>query len=253
MKTSVLILALLLFINGFAQPKKYTAANTHSHNDYANSIPFYLAFQNGFGSIEADIFAVNGSLLVAHGKQDLNAERSLKKLYLDPILHQFDSGQRRQLILLIDIKDDYKTCLTLLSKELEPLKKYLTTSNKKKYITIAISGNRPSPGEYNNYPKYIFFDDDLKKTHSKEQWERVRLVSLPLYSVTRWNGVDKLSAADSIQWKKRIDSVHAAGKRIRFWAAPDTELSWQAQMNLGVDLIGTDNIKELAEFIRHKQ
>jgi hypothetical protein len=253
MKGLALLLTLIMFSYGFAQPKNYTTANAHSHNDYENAIPFYLAFQNGFGSIEADIFPVNGELLVAHGKQDLNQERSLKKLYLDPILHQFDSGQHRQLILLIDIKDDYKTSLALLSKELGPLKKYLTTSNKKKYITIAISGSRPSPGEYNNYPKYIFFDDDLKKTHSKEQWERVRLVSLPLYSVARWNGVDKLSATDSLQWKKRIDSVHAAGKRIRFWAAPDTELSWRTQMELDVDLIGTDKINELAEFIRNQK
>ena len=53
--------------------------------------------------------------------------------------------------------------------------------------------------------------------------------------------------------KRTIDSVHAAGKPIRFWAAPDTELSWQLQMNVGVDLIGTDKISELAAFIHSKR
>ena len=47
-----------------------------------------------------------------------------------------------------------------------------------------------------------------------------------------------------------VDSVHNAGKPIRFWAAPDNEQSWNLQMHLGVDLIGTDKIKELAEELR---
>ena len=49
-----------------AQVKVYTVANAHSHNDYKNNIPFLRAYEKGFGSIEADVFAVNGKLMVAH-------------------------------------------------------------------------------------------------------------------------------------------------------------------------------------------
>jgi alkaline phosphatase len=67
---------------GPAQPIKYTTANAHSHNDYENPTPFFVAFDNGFGSIEADIFAIGDSLFVAHNKQNIKPGRTLKNLYL---------------------------------------------------------------------------------------------------------------------------------------------------------------------------
>src|SRR5687767_10427570 len=72
--------------------QKYTVANAHSHNDYLNDKPFQLAFENGFGSIEADVFPVNGTLLVAHDKKDTQSQRSLKNLYIDPLFRSFDAG-----------------------------------------------------------------------------------------------------------------------------------------------------------------
>ena len=78
-------------------------------------------------------------------------------------------------------------------------------------------------------------------------------VSLSLQNYTSWKGDTVLSKHDSEIVQKVIDSVHLAGKTIRFWAAPDTKLSWKTQINLGVDLIGTDQIKELAEFIKEQE
>ncbi|MFN2441022.1 MAG: hypothetical protein ABR503_17615 [Chitinophagaceae bacterium] len=37
---------------------------------------------------------------------------------------------------------------------------------------------------------------------------------------------------------------------MRFWAAPDNEASWKMQMKLGVNLIGTDKIDDLANFLK---
>jgi hypothetical protein len=42
----------------------YTIANTHSHNDYEQRVPFWTAYNAQFGSIEADIFLVDGRLMV---------------------------------------------------------------------------------------------------------------------------------------------------------------------------------------------
>ena len=62
------------------QTKTYTVADAHSHNDYKNNIPFLRAYEKGFGSIEADVYAVNGQLMVAHDKKEISAKRSLKIL-----------------------------------------------------------------------------------------------------------------------------------------------------------------------------
>ena len=252
MKIPVLFISCLGTLLSSAQPKAYTTANAHAHNDYEHSIPFYLAYQNLFGSIEADVFLIKDTLFVAHNKQDIKAGRTLKILYLDPLRKALDSQSKRTLILLIDIKDDYKKTIPVLVKELLPLRRYLSTQDRKRSITIVVSGNRPTPSAFNSYPDFIFFDDDRRRSFTKNEWKRVALVSLPLTRLTRWSGRDKISAEDSVKVKLMIDSVHATGKPIRFWAAPDTSLSWEFQMNVGVDLIGTDKIKELAAFIQSK-
>ncbi len=253
-RLALIILCIFCFFISNAQ-KKYTVANAHSHNDYLNEKPFLLAFENGFGSIEIDVFPVNGILLVAHHKKDTQSQRSLKNLYINPLLLSFDGAGTRKLNLLIDIKEDHELSLAMLAKELEPLKKYLSTAGKPNFLTIVISGLRPSPAEYKNYPDFIFFDDNLKSLHNASEWSRVALVSLPFNKISGWNGKDDLKPKDRKAVAHIIDSVHNAGKPIRFWAAPDTEQSWKWQMKLGADLIGTDQINHLANFLgkEHKR
>ncbi len=235
---------------GPAQVNKYTVANAHSHNDYLNSKPFLLAFKNGFGSIEADVFPVDGVLYVAHTKKEIRPQQTLQHLYLKPLLHEFASNGGRKLSLLIDIKENYAVTLPLLIKELEPLKNYLAVLEKPGYLTIIISGNRPSPAEYKNYPGYIFFDSDLKSPHTNDEWKRVALVSLPFNKLTQWKGEKGLKNKDRKIIRHIIDSVHSLGKPIRFWAAPDTRISWKWQMKLQTDLVGTDKIEELGDFLK---
>ncbi len=236
--------------NGFAQETRYTVSNAHAHNDYLHPLPFYTAYNAGFGSIEADVYPVNGRLLVAHNKKEIEPQRTLKSLYIEPLLKELKNNSRR-LKLLIDIKENYKVSLQILLKEIKPLKKYLTaTNNAGNPITILISGERPPPAEYKNYPGYIFFDDDLKMKHTPEEWERVGQVSLSFEKFSSWKGDGSLPLEDQELIQRIIDSVHLSGKKIRFWAAPDNESSWKAQMKLGVDLVGTDKIKELADFLQ---
>jgi alkaline phosphatase len=41
----------------------YTTENAHSHNDYEQQIHCWMAYDQGFGSIEADIFLRNSDLI----------------------------------------------------------------------------------------------------------------------------------------------------------------------------------------------
>lgn len=243
----------LFSIQAFSQSKNYTVANAHAHNDYEHPLPFYTAFNAGFGSIEADVFPVNGVLLVAHSKNALLPQNTLKRLYLEPLLKELKNNKNRKVRLLIDIKKNYKLSLQLLIKELSPLKKYLFTyKDKNNPVIILISGERPAPSEYKNYPAYIFFDDDLRLPYTPGEWKRVGLVSLSFERYSSWNGKGPLPEKDKTLLTHVVDSVHQAGKEIRFWAAPDNENSWTVQMKLGVDLIGTDKIGQLAEFLEKK-
>jgi alkaline phosphatase len=244
----------MLFICFFAvsQPKTYTTANAHSHNDYLNTEPFQRAYRNGFGSIEADVYPRNGALLVAHGRKEILPQNTLTGMYINPLLKALTANPNRHLKLLVDIKEDYKLSLDLLVKELQPLKKYLSTAQKQGAVSILISGTRPPPSEYKNYPDYIIFDNDQSKPHNPEEWKRVGLVSVTFQKYSAWKGVGPLDPGEQAKIKFTIDSVHRANKTIRFWAAPDTEASWQKQMELGADLIGTDRVDELGAFLRNR-
>ena len=74
---------------------QHTTLNAHSHNDYAQNTPFFLAYNAHFGSIEADIWAVNGDLFVAHSKTEITSGRSLDSLYILPIVKLFRANGQK--------------------------------------------------------------------------------------------------------------------------------------------------------------
>src|SRR5437660_742306 len=57
----------------------------HAHNDYEHPRPLFDALDHRFGSVEADVFLVDGRLLVAHDPTELDPTRTLEALYLDPL------------------------------------------------------------------------------------------------------------------------------------------------------------------------
>jgi len=60
-------------------------ARAHAHNDYLHPRPLLDALDHGFTSVEADVWIVNGALLVAHDQRDVMPERTLRALYLEPL------------------------------------------------------------------------------------------------------------------------------------------------------------------------
>jgi alkaline phosphatase len=226
---------------------------THSHNDYNNNTPFYKAFYDGFNSIEADIFLVNHVLLVSHSAKELSAERTLKGLYLDPISYALKKDTSRRLCLLIDVKDDYIKTLPALIKALKPLSPYLMTNTHPGRLKILVSGNRPMPVAYKNYPSFLFFDDDLVHPHTKAEWGRVGQVSLNFEKYSKWKGVGALPVGDKQRITHTIDSVHTnTHQLVRFWGAPDSPDSWNTQISFGADIIGTDMVDQLEAFLTKK-
>jgi alkaline phosphatase len=249
-KSITFLIFLFTYTITIAQPKVNTVANAHAHNDYIHPVPFYTAYNAGFGSIEADIFPVNSVLLVAHSKKEIMLQNTLKSLYLNPILKELQGNNLHQLKLLVDIKENYKLSLDLLIKELNPFNQYLSTPQNIKPLMIIISGDRPPPSEYKNYPDYIFFDDNFIQKHTTEEWKRVGLISRPFDKMSEWKGEREINHKEKKRIQNTIDSVHNAGKPFRFWAAPDNKISWKLQKKLHADLIGTDKIDELANYLR---
>ena len=50
--------------------------------------------------------------------------------------------------------------------------------------------------------------------------------------------------------KEIVTKAHDAGRVVRFWAIPENEAVWAELRSEGVDLINTDRLARLAEFLR---
>src|SRR4051812_9052581 len=67
--------------------------NAFAHNDYSHKRPLHDALANGYTNIEADVFLIGKSLVVAHVNPYFKSHRKLEKLYLQPLLQQIiDNG-----------------------------------------------------------------------------------------------------------------------------------------------------------------
>lgn len=163
----------------------------HSHNDYWRHVPLYEALHYGCTSVEADIWFMDmndedeSDLYVGHSLRSLQHRRTLRSLYIDPLISIFDTlnfnhvaGQYRgvfesahdqALVLLIDFKNKPALTLNALSEQLEPLRArgYLTYHNGSVLVpgplTIVATGDYPYSSilAQNSTRRDIFFDAPL--------------------------------------------------------------------------------------------
>jgi hypothetical protein len=185
----------------------YTTQNAHSHNDYEQKIPYRMAYNQAFGSIEADIFLQDSDLIVAHDEKELQYNRSFRKLYLENI----DSCIRKNagypykdssrfLQLLIDIKSD---SVATLEKLITLLGQFPALIHNR-HIFLVITGNRPNPESFSHYPDYIWFDGVLSKTYTKDQLSRIKMLSDDFTHYSQWRGDGLIPTEDVKKLASRI-------------------------------------------------
>ncbi|SFW24044.1 alkaline phosphatase [Sinomicrobium oceani] len=225
----------------------YDSFKIHSHNDYEQKSPFWNAYANGLTSIEVDVFLKDKTLYATHAESEIIPNNTIRSLYLDPLSREVKAGKITDDIqLLIDLKSEAESTL----KEIvNVLKKYpeLTSSPN---IRFVISGNRPAPENYNNYPEYIMFDWQDPDHRPGSNWDKVALVSVNFADYSVWNGLGRLTAEDKKSVVSVIEKAHSTGKPFRFWGAPDTKSAWKAFTELGVDYINTDQPAASSAYLR---
>ena len=253
MKNLFLTFLFISFAISLQAQRTYTAANVHAHNDYVKPIPFLTAYYQQAGSIEADLFLQNNELYVAHEPQEIAPDRTLEALYLTPLQTQIKKNQGQpypqkntNLQFLIDLKTDGPSTLALLVKKLARYPEIKDNPN----LKIVISGNRPAPENWADYPAYIFFDGRPTEKYTTEQLKRVGLISDNFRNYTKWNGKGLIVKNEKEKIQRLVDSVHHLNKKLRFWATPDNTTTWKTLMHLGVDYLGTDDVIGLTTFLK---
>ncbi len=259
MKTTLSVGFLLMLGNlALAQNRTiYSPAQAHAHNDYEHTIPFWQAYDQHFGSIEANIYARNGQLYVAHDSADISDRRTLDALYIQPIVEKVRANKGKAyadatyvLQWLIDLKTPAAQSLPLLVKQLTA---YPDVFGPNGPVRVVVSGNTPKPDQFAQYPNWLQFDGRPGVGYTPEQLAHVGLISQAFPYYTRWNGKGLIVKKERDRIQAVIDQVHQQGKRIRFWATPDNVNTWKTLMTMGVDYINTDNLSGLGQFLRSRQ
>jgi hypothetical protein len=168
-----------------------TPVPCHSHNDYWRQVPLYDALRWGCAGVEADVWLFDDDLFVGHSTYALTQDKTLRTMYVDPLVAMldsknapsaissasstsprlngvFDASPNQTLTLLVDFKNDGAAIFPYVSAQLAALRDrgYLThyngTATVPGPITVVATGNAPFDLiQANTTYRDIFFDAPL--------------------------------------------------------------------------------------------
>ncbi|MGD1889049.1 MAG: phosphatidylinositol-specific phospholipase C/glycerophosphodiester phosphodiesterase family protein [Cyclobacteriaceae bacterium] len=264
-KLNCLLIAFLLLplsFTGFAQVKPLP--NAHAHNDYRHERPLLDALAHGFTSIEADVLLIDGELYVGHDMPEGEHQLpTLQDAYFEPLQQrvsqhngQVYSGYNGRFYLMIDFKTEagptYTRLKEILTSYQAMLSKTKAGTHKSGAVTVFLSGNRPIEQVQRESSRLVSIDgrpDDLGKGYSAEF---MPVISQHYRAIIDWDGKEPLPRKQRKVLEKLTKQAHQEGKKVRLWATPENQLVWQTLLDAGVDLINTDQLSELQQFLNQR-
>lgn len=258
--------ALLLFTtSAFTQiPKDFRPGSPiplgHSHNDYLQQRPLWDALENGFTSIEIDLYtASDSSLRVSHLPFSLNAKPTLDALYLRPLKQWIDQNHGRVypdtdlvLTLMIDLKGNGAITYPLLKQALLPYRDYITRYEQRALypgpLRILLSGNRPVELLAADAEQWFSLDAPLGNTYVGQN-VRVDRESAPYAAHFKKRGNGSLSEAEHEKLRNFVKQTTDNGHELRFWAAGNNPKRWETLANAGVSTLNADKLLQFREWV----
>ncbi|MEU5775975.1 phosphatidylinositol-specific phospholipase C/glycerophosphodiester phosphodiesterase family protein [Streptomyces venezuelae] len=239
----------------------------HAHNDYEHPRPLFDALDHRFGSVEADIYLVDGQLLVAHDPVDLDPRRTLESLYLEPLAARvraqhgsvYRGYHRVPFQLLIDIKSEGASTYAELHRHLRRYRHLFTSYSHGKVrrgaVTAVVSGDRAARGPMEaQRVRHAFYDGRLADLGGPASASLIPLISDNWSLNFGWQGVGPMPATEREKLRGIVSAAHARRQRVRFWATPDLpgaqrEAVWGELLAAGVDHLNTDDLAGLEAFL----
>lgn len=233
----------------------------HAHNDYEHERPLLDALDQGFTSVEADVWLVDGELYLGHDGPDLT--RTLRSHYLEPLAQRFRANGGSlyphwdgTLRLLIDVKSDGSAAWPVIEHELAAYPELMTVYRQGRVharaVTAVISGNRDLPAMEAATTRRSFYDGRLT-----DLGKGIPPALMPLVS-NNWSAVGytggPFTEAHRALLRSYVDQAHAEGYEIRFWATPDTpgatrDTVWAEELAADVDVYNTDDLVGLRAWL----
>jgi glycerophosphoryl diester phosphodiesterase len=240
-------------------------ARAHAHNDYEHEQPLTGALAQGFTSVEADIWLVDGQLLVAHDRDQVQPGRTLTALYLEPLRTLARSheghiypGFDHSVQLLIDIKSEgaetYRALHEVLERYADILSTFSYRNVREKAVTVVVSGHRPLELMARQPLRFAAYDGRWSDAGTEADAAFMPLISDNWNNCFKWIGVGQMPEDERQKLHDFVAAVHEKGQRVRFWATPEDkatrEAVWRELVAAGADYINTDDLASLHAFLR---
>ena len=232
----------------------------HSHNDYLQKRPLWDALENGFTSIEIDVYtAPDSSLRVSHLPFGLRAKPTLDELYLKPLKEWIDRnrgtvfpGTHTPLTLMIDLKGNGAVTYPLLKKAFQPYHDYLMCYKRNSAqvgpVRILLSGNRPVDLVAADAEQCFSLDGALGIDYSGKN-VRVDRESAPYAAHFKKNASGTLSPAEQETLHTFVKNANENGRELRFWAAGNNPKRWQTLADAGVTVLNADKLPLFRQWV----
>ena len=257
-------LALLLSCPSFSWAQDSGKAihyNAFSHNDYWREHPLADALSLGFNCVEADLWKIGDELYVSHEQPKADATICFRTLYLEPLIKRIRenggkvySESHLPFFLMVDFKQQGEEIYRLLKEITKPYREYFCRMEDGEYkegaILLFISGDRPMRTLPEEDTRVAFLDGKLSEVGKGIPTTLMPVVSDNYMDFFTWKGDGEMPADELARMRELIQDVHAEGKLFRWWGAPDTETFKHLFLREGVDLLGADNLEELARILQ---
>lgn len=247
-----------------AKTADYSLEHAYAHRDCEYDPPLWRSLHAGFRFIEADVYSLFGRTLVAHDLQQLRPRRTLRALYLEPLRQHLEQcgslfADKTSLWLFVDVKTPAGPSYAALHKLLASYSDILTTFTPETVqqgaATIIISGNRIPYGEAAELPRrYAAFDGRAADLGVHTGAKIMPVISDDWRKHFRWQGRGLIPGNERKKLEAMVGAAHQNGQKLRFWGTPDDatperERVWSTLLEAGVDLLNTDDLEGLKEYL----
>lgn len=255
-------LALLLLVTTVTSAQTRILLNGHAHNDYTHKRPLLDALDNGFFSVEVDIFYENGNFIVAHTKAGINRRNTIQRLYLEPLKERVQANNGRvypggplEFEVMIDLKGGWSkeqidSLERLMMRYTELFTVFQDGVKEPRAIRLLLSGGNGNYDAPAHNPRYFSLDGGLGDFNSPLDSTIICRTSASFKSKFKWRGIGKMPEDEKARLKAYVEQAHASGRKIRFWAATNREKVWNELLLAGVDWVNVDKLSKFKNFTK---
>ncbi len=239
--------------------EKPLSIGAHAHNDYEHEFPLWDALHNGFSSVETDVHLQDGEFYVAHDEEEIQKDRTVRSLYLDPLMKLVRENRGSVyadgsgIILLIDVKTEapgtWPALKAVLMEYRELFSFYRNGVIEKGPVTAVVSGNRDWEAMAAEKICPALYDGRIEDLAANPESCLIPIISSSWTDEFSWDGQGEIPDSDLLKMKMIVEKAHAQERKVRFWGTdvPDAvvqEKVWDLLINAGADYINTDKLEE---------